>query len=177
MLLRDHLRETFEPVEIPRFFDETICTDCISLAETGSWKQSNFGSRKIQTSHLDISWLEDRIRAHSPHEIFGWQYYGIHRATCQFFKYGENDNFPDHQDQAVEVASDIQSLFTIVVYLNDCKGGATGFPELNLQISPEVGKAVIFPQNLLHNSSRIERDLKYIMRAQILYKNFGHIPY
>lgn len=177
MLLRDHLKEAFAPVEIPRFFDETICTDCISMAETGSWKQSNFGSRKIQTSHLNISWLEDLIRAHSPHEIFGWQYHGIHRDSCQFFKYTENDNFPDHQDKAVEVANDIQSLFTIVVYLNECKGGETGFPELNRKVFPETGKAVIFPQNLLHNSSRIEGDLKYIMRAQILYRNCGCIPY
>lgn len=177
MLLRDYLKESFEPVEIPGFFDEKICEDCISVAETGSWKQSNFGSRKIQTSHLKTAWLEDTIRSHSPHEICGWQYYGIHRDTCQFFKYTENDTFPDHQDKPVEVANDIQSLFTIVVYLNECEGGATGFPEKNLKIYPETGKAVIFPQNLLHNSSRIEGKLKYIMRAQILYKNCGNIPY
>ena len=71
----------------------------------------------------------------------------------------------------------MQSLLTIVVYLNKVAGGATRFPEIPLAIPPQKGKAVIFPQNHVHNSARIEKGLKYILRGQILYRNVNGLPY
>lgn len=177
MLLRDYLRENFEAIEIEDFFTESICRECIAMAETGDWKQSNLGSRKIQTTQLDRAWLEELIGRHAPAEIMGWTYVGVHPGTCQFFKYTKDDTFPDHQDGAIELSPTVQSLFTLVVYLNNCAGGATGFPERRQSIAPRVGKAVIFPQNFVHNSARIESGLKYILRAQLLYKNAGQVPY
>jgi hypothetical protein len=177
MLMRDFIKDQIEPIEIDNFFAADLCQQCIDSAELGSWRQSNYGSRKIQHTNLEQTWLEDKLRAHVPERILDWEYFGIHKATCQFFKYTENDTFPDHQDQAIVWAPDVQSLLTLVVYLNRCEGGATGFPERRQSIEPSTGKAVIFPQNLLHNSARIEGGLKYILRAQILYKNCGSLPY
>ncbi len=177
MLLRDYLKDHIEPIEVDSFFDDDFCEACIQKAELGSWRMSNYGSRKIQTTDLHQDWLEDKLRAHVPERVMNWEYVGIHKATCQFFKYTENDTFPDHQDQAIAAAPDVQSLLTLVVYLNRCQGGATGFPERRQSIQPSPGKAVIFPQNLTHNSARIESGLKYILRAQILYKNCGSLPY
>lgn len=177
MLLRDYLKDQIAPIEIDDFFEEDFCQQCIQIAELGSWRLSNYGSRKIQTTALPQIWLEEKLRAHIPERVMDWEYFGIHKATCQFFKYTENDTFPDHQDQPIVWGPDVQSLLTLVVYLNRCQGGATGFPERRQSITPETGKAVIFPQNLLHNSARIEAGLKYIMRAQILYKNCGAQPY
>lgn len=177
MLLRDFLRYEFEAIEVENFFTESICRECISLAEAGSWKQSNLGSRKIQTTQLDRAWLEELIGRFAPAELKGWTYVGVHPGTCQFFRYSENDTFPDHQDGAIEMGPNVQSLFTLVVYLNDCQGGATGFPEKRQAVAPKMGKALIFPQNFVHNSGRIEGGLKYILRAQLLYKSSGQVPY
>lgn len=177
MQLREFLKDHIEPIEIENFFDDDFCQQCIESAERGSWRLSNYGSRKIQTTDLNQPWLEEKLRSHIPERIMDWEYFGIHKATCQFFKYTENDTFPNHQDQPIVWAPDVQSLLTLVVYLNSCKGGATGFPERCQSIAPVPGKAVIFPQNLLHNSARIEGGLKYILRAQILYKNCGEHPY
>jgi predicted 2-oxoglutarate/Fe(II)-dependent dioxygenase YbiX len=177
MLMRDYIKDRIEPIEIDNFFDAEFCQECIESVEPGIWKQSNYGSRKIQNAQLEQTWLEEKLRNHVPEHILDWEYYGIHKATCQFFKYTENDTFPDHQDQAIVWAPDVQSLLTLVVYLNRCQGGATGFPERKQSIAPATGKAVIFPQNLLHNSARIEGGLKYILRAQILYQNNGGLPY
>ncbi len=177
MKLSEVLRNNFEAIEVEDFFSQSICLECIEIAETGEWKQSNLGSRKIQNTKLDRSWLEEMIGRYAPREIMGWTYVGVHPGTCQFFKYTQNDTFPDHQDGAIELSDTVQSLFTIVVYLNTCAGGATGFPEKRQSIAPKAGKAVIFPQNFVHNSARIESGLKYILRAQLLYKTSGVIPY
>jgi hypothetical protein len=175
--MRDVIKDQLEPMEIERFFDEDFCRQCIENAEPGVWRPSNYGSRKIQNSTLDQAWLENKLSSHVPLRIMDWEYVGIHKGTCQFFKYTENDTFPDHQDQAIVCSPEVQSLLTLVVYLNCCQGGATGFPERGQSIAPATGKAVIFPQNLLHNSARIEGGLKYILRAQILYRSSGTTPY
>jgi predicted 2-oxoglutarate/Fe(II)-dependent dioxygenase YbiX len=177
MLMRDYIKDRIEPIEIENFFDEDFCEQCIKLVEHGIWRESNYGKRKIQTAQIEQSWFEEKLRQYIPLHILDWEYFGIHKETCQFFKYSENDTFPDHQDQAINWSPDVQSLLTLVVYLNRCQGGATGFPERKQSITPATGKAVIFPQNLLHNSGRIESGLKYILRAQILYKNPGTFPY
>ncbi len=177
MRLREYLKESFEILEIENFFSETICRECIDIAEQGDWRTSNLGTRKIQTTQLDRGWLEGLLREHIPHEIQGWHYEGIHPATCQFFKYTENDTFPNHQDAPIEVSPRVQSLFTLVVYLNDCHGGETGFPEKNKTLAPRLGRAVIFPQNFLHNSARVGSGLKYILRAQVLYRREGEVAY
>lgn len=177
MLMRDYIKDCIEPIQIENFFDADFCAACIESVEPGIWKASNYGSRKIQNAQLEQRWLEEKLREHTPLRMLDWEYYGIHRASCQFFKYTANDTFPDHQDQPIVWAPGIQSLLTLVVYLNGCQGGATGFPERRESIAPAVGKAVIFPQNLVHNSARIEGGLKYILRAQILYQNRGNIPY
>jgi hypothetical protein len=37
-------------------------------------------------------------------------------------------------------------------------------------INPELGKCIIFPQNLLHSASRVKKGSKYVLRADVIYR-------
>jgi prolyl 4-hydroxylase len=139
-----------------------------NLPKKGSWKASNRGQREIQDAALDPEWFANILTQHCPQNIQGWEFYGIHSGSFQVFKYSRHDTFPDHEDKPIEISNGLQSIFTVVVYLNECKGGETGFPQRNLTYSPKIGHSIIFPQNLIYNSSMLESEVKYILRAQVM---------
>lgn len=178
MQLRDRLKSDFSIKEIDEFISDSECQDLIEISRRGPWHQSNFGSRKIfslNTSHLP--YFESLVKMHVPSSFHSWQYVGIHPGTFQIFRYDKDDEFPSHTDKEIAVSDTVCSLFTIVVYLNNSMGGQTIFSELGKAIEPQAGKAVIFPQNLLHSSTKVLSDEKFILRGQILYQMLGSIPY
>ncbi len=54
--------------------------------------------------------------------------------------------------------------FTFLCYLNDdFEGGETSFPQLNLSVKPESGKAILFPSSYLHGAEPVTRGEKYVL--------------
>lgn len=60
--------------------------------------------------------------------------------------------FSTHTDAGPGYAAN--RILSLVVYLNDVKeGGGTYFPDLNLYVKAEKGKALVFPSNYLYRHS------------------------
>ena len=117
----------------------------------------------------------------------------------RIYKYNEGDSFPEHLDYKVKRTVYKngkkyiqQSFLTLLIYLNDnFTGGETGYwPDHNgihcrflrkiekqsckkdhqLIINPEVGKAVIQDQNILHEGLPPKKGIKYILRTDIIHE-------
>ena len=79
-------------------------------------------------------------------------------------------NFLDHVDVGDSISA--RRFLVFFVYLNDVDfGGETEFPELNLTISPECGKLLVFPSTwtFLHRGNVPISNDKYILGS---YKHY-----
>ena len=60
---------------------------------------------------------------------------------------------------------------TLVFYLNDgFEGGETDFPELERQIAPARGRALLFQHRILHEATEVRRGEKLVLRTDVLYR-------
>ena len=46
-------------------------------------------------------------------------------------------------------------LYSSILYLTQCEGGATLFPEYGIEVPPETGRMIVYPSSLLHGVSPI----------------------
>ena len=79
-------------------------------------------------------------------------------------------NFLDHVDVGDSISA--RRFLVFFVYLNDvAEGGGTEFPELDLTISPECGKLLVFPSiwTFLHRGNIPISNDKYILGS---YKHY-----
>ena len=79
-------------------------------------------------------------------------------------------NFLDHVDAGDSISA--RRFLVFFVYLNDVtEGGETEFPDLDLTISPECGKLLVFPSiwTFLHRGNIPISNDKYILGS---YKHY-----
>ena len=87
-----------------------------------------------------------------------------HSGT-HLLKYEAADHYQPHQDTGLGFDG---RYFSIVCYLNDAfTGGRTLFPTLNYAVTPEAGKAIIFPSNYLHGSEPVINGRKFVLVSWI----------
>lgn len=80
--------------------------------------------------------------------------------------YYPGDYHRPHRDVGPGV---MDRLFTIVCYLNDeVEGGATLFPDLDVEVAPQTGHAIVFPSHYLHSSSDIVDGQKHALVCWLL---------
>ncbi len=51
------------------------------------------------------------------------------------------DNLPPHFEHR---------LYSSILYLTECEGGATVFPDLGIEVPPETGKMIAYPSSMAH---------------------------
>jgi prolyl 4-hydroxylase len=105
----------------------------------------------------------------------------IHYEPIQLLKYNVNESYITHHDfsyQELTLPCGPRVL-TFFLYLSDVEeGGATHFPDLNLTISPQRGKAVLWPNTLSvdprakdtrmsHEAQRVTSGVKYAANVWI----------
>ncbi|KAH9499617.1 hypothetical protein Btru_074278 [Bulinus truncatus] len=106
-------------------------------------------------------------------------------------RYNPGDHFAPHNDGYFVRSASVRSLQTFMIYLNsDFTGGSTNFidptqklykgpdgrycaEEKNIfcRIQPEVGQAIIFNHNRLHEGEQLQHGVKYILRTDIMFEN------
>lgn len=87
-----------------------------------------------------------------------------HSGT-HLLKYEAADHYQPHQDTGLGFDG---RYFSIVCYLNDdFTGGRTLFPTLNYAVTPEAGKAILFPSNYLHGSEPVILGRKFVLVSWI----------
>lgn len=63
-------------------------------------------------------------------------------------RYVPGDDFKEHPDRGDEISS--SRAVSIVIYLNDVKGGELVFPRQAVTVQPARGRAVYFPSDFTH---------------------------
>lgn len=113
--------------------------------------------------------LVARVGAYVPQQLMGMKLVGGN-PRIRVYRYGPGEKHGAHWDTVVQLEGGIQSLVTLVFYLNDdFEGGETDFPELNKRITPRKGRALMFQHRILHIASEVVRGAKFVLRTDILY--------
>lgn len=89
----------------------------------------------------------------------------------RLYRYQQGEKHGAHWDTVVELPGGVQSLLTLVFYLNDdFAGGATDFPELGRVITPRRGSALLFQHRILHEATSVVSGEKLVLRTDVLYR-------
>ena len=89
----------------------------------------------------------------------------------RLYRYEPGQRHGVHWDTAVELPGGVESLLTLVFYLNDdFTGGATDFPELEQCIVPKRGRALLFQHRILHEATAVLAGEKYVLRTDVFYR-------
>ena len=91
------------------------------------------------------------------------------------YRYRPGQRHGTHWDTEVELDGGATvSRLTLVIYLNaDFEGGQTRFPELEVSVSAQQGRALWFQHRVLHEACAVEAGAKYVLRTDLLYRARG----
>ena len=110
-----------------------------------------------------------RVEAHVPRTLSGLTLAGAN-PRLRLYRYGPGERHGAHWDTVVQLDGGVQSLVTLVFYLNDgFEGGDTDFPELDRRIAPRAGRALLFQHRILHEATEVRSGEKLVLRTDILY--------
>jgi prolyl 4-hydroxylase len=179
--------------EVPQLFTPDECHLLIEHHKDDPWLAATVNSmdgrvvdERIRNNSLAIvrdSLLADqlfqRIRSHVPAQMSvetkdgGRQLVTLKGifTPVRIYRYHAGQSFGLHRDQGYEDNEGARSLLTLMVYLNhDFEGGRTTFPELEREVVPQTGNALIFQHMVLHKGEKVIRGTKYVVRSDILYR-------
>lgn len=157
------------------------CSEIIKQAETNGWGPSNInklyaGNNRLNSKiSANLGELFERIADYVPKKMNDLNISGISQqfgeSSLLCYKYNVNDYFALHTDGVIVREDGAESVFSMVIYLNDdFEGGQTVFPEKSIEIQPETGKIIIFNSDEPHLSEMIKTGCKYIIETAIMYK-------
>jgi predicted 2-oxoglutarate/Fe(II)-dependent dioxygenase YbiX len=87
------------------------------------------------------------------------------QSGTQLLKYEAADHYRPHRDTGIDLE---QRYFSVVCYLNDdFEGGRTLFPTLDYAVTPDAGRAVLFPSTYLHGSEPVINGRKFVLVSWI----------
>lgn len=90
-----------------------------------------------------------------------WQRKLTEHSTTHIVRYKPGDYYRRHSDEVFDKA---YRYFSVVCYLNeDFEGGHTSFPPLNYSVTPQRGKAIIFPSTYVHCAEPVTSGEKYVL--------------
>ena len=94
-----------------------------------------------------------------------WQVDLATHSGTHLLRYGPADYYVPHRDTGPGFED---RYFSVVCYLNDdFTGGETSFPALNYSVTPESGKAIVFPSDHLHCSEPVTSGEKFVVVSWI----------
>jgi len=160
----------------------SVCRDYMQQGDRVGWSPSNISelnpsySRSQACINIDTRALFAAIRHTAPPRLDDMDIVSLAEQRTQLMRYREGEYFGVHTDSPLVAQDGAITKLSLVLYLNDdYAGGETVFPDLALDVKPEVGKILLFPPDLLHMSKPISRGTKYIIRSEVLYRptSFG----
>ncbi|MFO0957967.1 MAG: 2OG-Fe(II) oxygenase [Isosphaeraceae bacterium] len=187
--------ETVGEVRILRgFLPPAECEAWIARSERlgfrhGPNPESPRGSPPSERTHRWLAFLIDGLVArslfqragehlppHWPRGRTGQVLEGFH-PRIRFYRDEPSDTIPIHQDDPSEALDGIASAFTMMIFLNECAGGSVRFhgqhdgSAVLAELRPEAGTAMVFPHETWHEPAPVLAGRRYILRADVLYRN------
>jgi tetratricopeptide (TPR) repeat protein len=106
-----------------------------------------------------------------------WKLEGID-SKIQLYRYHAGGIFHKHRDGPTYHSKDERSFFTALIYLNsEYSGGQTTLFTDDLKhqykVPNSTGGCFVMLQKILHEGSKVEEGVKYVLRCDILYKRNG----
>lgn len=130
----------------PSLTPSTVVSNNVANAAVSKDVRSSFGTYFPRGSNPVVKVIEERIA-----DLFGFE--TSHAEPIQILNYAPNAEYKPHHDYFDEnteegrrlVARSGNRVATLIMYLNEVElGGATIFPELNLQVLPRKGSLLYF---------------------------------
>lgn len=170
-------------LEVKNFFNEQLCDDMIARAQdigvkygSQTFSAATAAQRTSTTWYLHYKDVPEFL--HYGHQLTGIRIENYEEPQIVRYEFGQQfswhyDSLPPSSKQLLLNGG--QRLATLLIYLNDVKsGGATCFKDLNLQVRPEKGKALLFfpcdqngiPDDRTMHAGQVAMDTKWI--AQML---------
>ena len=182
---------------IPGVMDGSTCAELISRTEgtigyreatlsvAGGGSVSRPDIRDNDTCILTDEGLASsiwaQVRLHLPEHVDGKRAVGLN-PRLRFYRYSTGQSFSKHTDGA-SVIDGQQSLWTILVYLNEGFGGGSTrlcvfddrLVDRSIDVRPATGAAFVFDHSLLHASTPITSGVKYAVRSDVMF-TCGTVP-
>jgi len=146
-------------VEMPQFLSDEECQRMIELGHESGFMDSsqfirdrNITARNSQQTWCKKSCVSDPIVMGIDAKISDMSTVPVNNSEyMQLLKYEVGEYYHPHSDYNPYHAKKQTGvrIFTVYLYLNTVEeGGGTNFPELNITVHPEKGKALIWPSVL-----------------------------
>ena len=155
----------------------SVCRDYVQQGDRVGWSPTNISeldpsfSRSHAVINVDAQTLFAAVRHIAPPTLDEMHIVSLAEQRTQLMRYREGEYFGVHTDAPFVAQDGAITKLSLVLYLNDdYAGGETIFPDLGLEVRPEVGKILLFPPDLSHMSKPISRGMKYIIRSEVLYR-------
>jgi hypothetical protein len=127
-------------------------------------------TRVMWDDEAEANALLARVASKVPERLSGMALAGAN-PRLRLYRYGPGEKHGAHWDTVVHLDGGIQSLLTLVFYLNDgFQGGETDFPELGQRIAPRLGRALLFQHRILHEATSVHAGEKFVLRTDVLYR-------
>lgn len=160
----------------------SVCCDYVRQGDRAGWHPTNITelhpsfSRSQTNINIDTQALFAAILHTIPPQLDDMDIVSLVEQRTACMRYSEGEYFGLHTDSPFVARDGAMTKLSLVLYLNDDYiGGETLFPDLALEVRPEVGKILLFPPTLHHMSKPISRGTKYIVRSEVLYRPFSDV--
>ncbi|MBL8915994.1 MAG: 2OG-Fe(II) oxygenase [Archangium sp.] len=115
--------------------------------------------------------LFERVRAHLPERLESELIPVGANERLRCYRYVPGQYFAPHFDGYFRRENGEESQLTLMVYLNECeRGGHTVFHDLELDVKPVPGMALLFNHRLLHEGAEVLAGIKYAVRSDVMYR-------
>ena len=158
----------------------SVCSDYVQQGNRVGWSPTNISelnplfSRSQTSVSIDTQVLFAAIQHTAPSRLDDMEIVSLVKQRTACMRYSEGEYFGLHTDTPFVAPDGAFTKLSLVLYLNDdYTGGETTFPDLALEVKPEVGKILLFFPTLHHMSKPISRGTKYIVRSEVLYRPFS----
>ena len=163
--------------QIHNAVSSSVCRDYAQQGDRTGWSSTNISelnplfSRSQAHINIDTQALFAAIQHTAPPHLDNMDIVSLAEQQTACMRYSEGEYFGIHTDSPFVAQDGAITKLSLVLYLNDdYTGGETVFPDLALEIKPEVGKILLFPPILRHMSKPISHGAKYIIRSEVLYR-------
>jgi len=172
---KDHWQRIYEH---PGVVSPAVCRAYIDRSERACWHKSNIRelnpaySREQSSITIDVDELFGEICPCAPRVLDNMTIASLVRARTVCMRYSPGEYFGPHTDAPFRANDQSVTKLSMVLYLNDdYSGGKTSFPDISLDVRPEVGKVLLFAPDLRHMSQTVLSGVKYIVRSEVLYRS------